>query len=229
MKKYFVTYTTPDYSKAAESSVRCAESNNFDYIFPKRPEDIAPFFYQEHKAILDLKQHAGCCLWKPYFILGTMFKMEEDDFLLYMDATDTFSPDMSSFALSHMNHKGMFFLETQYLNRSFTRRNCFKLMKCDSEKYWEGHQVEAGCIGLIKNGFTLKFVSQWLQWCTVPDIIVDMGRQDTGEQNFHGYSAHRCDQSVLSILIIKNNMTTTRIGESEGLINHNILHDDSYH
>jgi hypothetical protein len=208
---YFLNYATDKFFDAQNASVECARNDKFDCIFAKRFSDWPLWIYMSWQDILDEPRGAGCCLWKPYFILEIFNKMNYGDFILYMDSSDNFKSGLKDFILNHLNEQEQFFVENIWLNKVFTRRNCFKLMNCDEEKYWNHQQLEAGCIGLIKNNYNINFVNEWLTWNSKPDVAIDLGTKETDEDNFPEYKRHSCDQSILTNMIIRENLKTTPI------------------
>ena len=51
-------------------------------------------FYKENKDLLDQAKGAGWWLWKPYYILETLKSSETNDFIIYSDCGDMFSPGL---------------------------------------------------------------------------------------------------------------------------------------
>ena len=89
--------------------------------------------------------------------------------------------------------------------KMYTKRDCFILMKCDNEKYWESIQVEAGIIVVKKTEYSIKIVDEWLEWCKNENILTDIPNI-CGKDNFSCFIDHRHDQSVLSNLAKKYNI-----------------------
>jgi len=222
MNTFFLNYANSKFFEAQANSVHCAEIAGFENIFPKRFEDIPWTFYLHYKEILNQDRGAGCCLWKPFFILDIMrHQMRFGDFLLYMDSSDGFKPGLLPYILNNLNIHGQFFVQNIFKNSVYTRRNCFKMMECDSQKYWEADQIEAGCVGLVKTSVNLEFVERWLYWCYEPEIMIDKGMEETGEGNFKEYKRHSCDQSVLTNLIVQWGVKTTSIRDVLPFIEYN--------
>lgn len=202
MKTFQLSYATPSYYEAQANSAKCANKNNFNTIVIYRPEDVDKFFLAQHKEIMSQELGAGNCLWKPWIILDCMYQyMQDGDFLLYMDASDNFNETFKDTILGNLNYHGQFFIGTAHKNRIFTRRKCFQIMGLDTEKYWDSCQIEAGCVGLIKNDYNFALVSEWLTYCCIPDAMIRKNEKD--EETLPGFQRHNCDQSILSLLITK--------------------------
>ena len=80
----------------------------------------------------------------------------------------------------------------------------FVLMKCDSDKYIYGPHLNASYQIYQKNKKSLKFINEYFNFCKIENIITDTPNEHG--PNYPGYYDHRHDQSVLSLLAIKNNI-----------------------
>ena len=86
----------------------------------------------------------------------------------------------------------------------WTKRDCFILMDCDNENYWNSPMVQAG-INVWKNTNEVReFIEQWLEYCVDPRIISDQP-SECGEE-LPEFREHRHDQSVLSNLLLKKDI-----------------------
>jgi hypothetical protein len=92
-------------------------------------------------------------------------------------------------------------------NRIWTKRDCFILMDCDSEKYWNHPQISCRFSMWQATDDVIRFVEEWLDYCLDPRIFCD---QDNvmGKNNLPGFRQHRFEQSILTNLVIKNNIHT---------------------
>ncbi len=209
MKLNLLTYSDNLFAQQQHKLVEHAQSLHcFNTIYTKSREDlIQTEFYKTHKYILDKEKGGGMCLWKPYYIINTLARMEENDVLLYMDSADfiTNSDNIREEILTYMSDKDLCITAGAFPNKQYTKRDCFYYMGCDSPEYWNAIQVEAG-IMLIKNTeYTKKILLEWLSYCKNPAIITD-------DENICGLPNHlqfidiRYDQSVLSLVAQKNNI-----------------------
>jgi len=176
-------------------------------------------FYQDNKKILDLKPHAGYCLWKPFYIQKKLSEMNDGDMLFYMDVGDILqNGSFKNYLVDVLNkNKGFFLVKTTHTNITWTTKDCFFYMDCDNEKYWYTGQLEAGNIGLIKNTETVKFVNEWLFFCQDENILT----KNYINENYKEYCGdNRADQSVLTNLHIKYNIPTVPFPEIQKYIRH---------
>jgi hypothetical protein len=103
----------------------------------------------------------------------------------------------------------MLFRTHKHLNKTWTKRDCFVLMGCDSAEYWEAEQLMGGFSIFMKNEKNIKFLQEWLHYCCNKFIITDTPNT-CGLENLPEFVDHRHDQSVLSILGVKHNIEIYR-------------------
>ncbi len=175
-------------------------------------------FALQNVKVLSLKRGYGYWLWKPFIILDALQSIDAGDYVLYHDVgrpkrgdpTRGYTLDREIRPLIdwaeanggiypgvYMPHHGK--------QKHWTKRDCFVLMNCDEEKYWEATQIQA-TYNLWKNTPEVReFVSEWLEFCRDPAILTDQDNT-SGLSDFSGFHEHRHDQSVLTNLCIKRNI-----------------------
>jgi len=160
-------------------------------------------FYEDHKTILSASQGAGYCLWKPYYILETLNTIKNDEILFYLDSTDwIFYPkEFQTMVNEIMLNQDFLFFEGGFLQKEFTRYDCFYLMNCLDLEYTDKIQLEAGIVFFKNTEFNKLFVQEWLDYCKNPQIIMNIPNKHGS--NFFEYKDHRYDQSVLTNLVQK--------------------------
>jgi hypothetical protein len=205
MKVKLITYSDEKYYLAQQKLKLIAESNNIEFVGYKREDLILTDFYRENKDILDLKRGAGYWLWKPYFIYENLKNASTDEIILYMDCADIFMNGFLNFLRQKINLSEFFLIKGQFVNSSYTKRDCFILMDCDEEKYWNSIQLEAGICAFKKTEKSLNFVSEWLNYAKNRNILTD--DSNITKENLNGFIDHRHDQSIISLLSIKYGIT----------------------
>ena len=211
MKTYFITYSDNKFNKHRQNLNEQAKLT-FDNVFTyDRNWLITTDFYLENKEILDQNIGAGFCLWKPYIILESLKMLNDNDILFYLDSADIFTNDLCSFLKNYFNSDYEFILTYGGYNKqkTYTKRDCFILMGCDNEKYYEHIQLEAGMIGLKKTNHVIKILEEWLEFCKNKHILTNI--DNIYGDNIDGFIAHRYDQSVLTNLAIKYNLNINRL------------------
>ena len=165
-------------------------------------------FYQTNRKVLDHKCGAGYWLWKPYIILQELKRVNHGDYVVYSDCgrnKQLLSRSIETLLEWCSDNRGV--LPGVYIpqwgpNRKWTKRDCFVLMGCDKEEYWNHCQIQASFSVWQKNEFSLSFVEKWLYYCTDARILLDIPNTRV-LPNFADFIDHRHDQSVLTICAIK--------------------------
>ena len=164
-------------------------------------------FKEKNHRILNAggKRRKGCYLWKPYFIHRAISQIKFGDYLIYLDAA-------GNYYRSEVNQVVMFMEKHQieiigsrngrYLEREWTKRDVFLKLGCDTPQFAEQFQCYAGFVMLKKTERTVKFIEQWLEYCQDYNMITDCPNM-MGKDNYEGFNEHRFDQSILSILMKK--------------------------
>lgn len=179
-------------------------------------------YYERNKETIDKSTTGwGYCGWKGEIFLDAMSKVEDDDLIFYSDVSDEiYNPEFYQWMVNRTNQmNGKFFNLNYYINCNWTKRDCFIDMGCDEEKYWNHRQLEAGTIGLLKQPDNLEFLNLWSQWCQVAHII-DKTPSTKGEE-IAGFVDHRCDQSILTNLVIDKGWETEYMENIRGYIRYN--------
>ena len=183
------------------------QNMKFDSVFIHRSEDLKKTdFYNQYKSILDQPRGAGYCLWKPYIILEDLNKIQNGDVLVYLDAADDLSENSLSRIRNAMIERDYYISNWNGMRpkqKERTKRDCFVLMDCDNEFYYNFPQVEAGFVIFKKTNGNLNFIKQWLDYCKNENIITE--KPNEHGDNFPEFINHLYDQSVLTNLILKNN------------------------
>lgn len=200
---------------------------NIDEVIAWTREDILHTdFYKKNQEILDNPRGAGYWAWKPYIILETLKKSGKDDWVIYCDVGKPFrkGDDIRS---GNNNIGNTFFtpvdvlLEYAKQNKGFTpgvwiphyglahiwtKRDCFVGMDCDSSIYHNSPHVQAGYSAWSNSDASIAFLEEWLRWCQEPSIITD-NKNIHGKPNLEHFRDHRHDQSILTNLCVKHDIT----------------------
>lgn len=209
MKTHIVIFGTADYHNAIESLLTSARGY-FDHYHVFSQKDIDIDFYNKHIKILSASRGAGYWLWKPYFIKKILTEAGDGDIVFYVDAGNIFLRDPSflydyaSDIILFDNRDGMVD-GSPAQNFISCKKDAFVLMDCDNSDCVNATHLNASYQVYKRSEVSLNFVSQYLSYCTVDQIITDEPNQHGN--NYPGYYDHRHDQSVLSLLAYKNDIT----------------------
>jgi len=206
-KIYFATYATEEYKKFQKRLTHSADiTEQFDYIFTYNQDWLQRHdFYKENKKILTQKKGSGYWLWKPFIILETLKLMDEGDVLFYLDAGDVFKGDIRTFLLGIK--QDILLTYGAHKNKEWTKRDCFINMGCDSEVYWNAIQLEAGIFVCRKSEYVIGIIKEWLYRCRDEECLTDI--PSTHGRDLTGFKEHRHDQSILTNLKVKYNLSAS--------------------
>lgn len=202
MKTTLLTFTDPSYEPRRSTTLSFNEKM-VDKTWNANPSDFDDNFKKENEFILSQRRGYGYWLWKPYLILKYMENLcQEDEMLIYCDAGDWFSEKMLN--LAKLETKDCLFIRGPFLNHQYTKKDCFVLMGCDEEKYWNAGQTYAALCFFRKTKTTIDFLKEWVDYCKNPNILTD--EPNIHGENMPGFIDHRHDQSVLTNLTIMRDM-----------------------
>lgn len=187
-----------------------AVTGDFDTIESWSPDRLRETpFYREHREILDRSRGAGNWAWKPYIIAEALQNRRDGDFIVFSDTGmqavgDHPLPPVAPLLvwLAESDRRVAVSVLQGLPQRAWTKRDCFVLMDCDSERYWNADQFQASWVAFMVTPTTRKLVAEWLRYASDARIITDMPNQ-MGLPNFDDFIDHRFDQSILSNLIYK--------------------------
>ncbi|MHD0315080.1 hypothetical protein [Fusobacterium varium] len=201
--KIFITYGDENFKKQRENAIKLAKKNgNFDKTILYLPSDIDKEFYEKNKNILSQKRGGGYWLWKPYFIVKTLEKMKEGDYLFYSDAGAFFrkNVDLLINELKSVNQDIMGF-QLPLIELQWTKTELFKNMNCMDEFYKESNQMLASYILIKKTEFSLAFFEEFLEFACNEINITDKNEINIFQDE--NFIEHRHDQSIFSLLYKK--------------------------
>ena len=216
---HFIIYADGDDFIKKSERLFIQTENMFDKQTAYRRTDIGVDFFNENEKILNEKRGGGYWLWKPYFILKTLNMVNEGDIVFYSDAGDYIHKDISNFLIRKIEENNGFLLtRSNHRHVIWTKRDCFKLMDCDTNEFHRLNQLEAGCCAFRKEKKTIEFVELWLKWAKRYDVITDVNESE----NYPGFMDHRHDQSILTNIAQINKIPTVNVGEILKYIKFNI-------
>lgn len=206
MANTFVTLCDGPYEENRQILNSIALNYNFK-ISSLKLSDLEQNFLNEIKNILQIKRGLGLCVWKPHIILECFKEMEFNEYVIYMDSADMIHPEIFNYISNSIQTQDIILVPSPLYNiqSKMTKRDCFVLMGCDSEEYWNATQIEAGLIVAKKTQQTIKILNEWQEYCKNENILTDIPNI-CGLDNFSNFLAHRHDQSILSNLAVKYNI-----------------------
>lgn len=199
---YAINYANEMFRKAQKLNSKTAVMQGADKVIEYSPEDIDSTFYNTNREIFACTRGNGYWLWKPYFIKKTLERITDKDYLIYADAGAYYINDIG-LLVSCMEKENMdimlFSLGINNIERRWSKRDAFIIMKCDYAQYADTPQCLAGFILMKKSTFTYNFVNEWLSYAQDIRIISDQPNQK-GKENYSDFKENRHDQTILSLL-----------------------------
>jgi hypothetical protein len=209
MKKILINYADKLYYESQKDNSKTGLSiGGFTDIINYSFKDIDNLFYAKNRHILEQSRGAGYWLWKPYIILKTLEKINDEDILFYCDSGCSFigSFDDYLFDLCLKDEKGIVLFNGGHKNKKYTKRDCFYYMNSDYEKYLEMSQLTASFQLCRKTDFSINFYKEHIRFAEDFRILTDSPNQ-CGLSDYDDFISHRHDQSILSVLQKKYNVT----------------------
>jgi len=164
-------------------------------------------FYKDNKQLLDIERGYGYWSWKPYIILEQLEKINEDDILIYMDAsryeTDGFKNSCKN-VVQFMHNNSVDLLvgfRTNNKNWEMIKDKClinFDLI--DNEQFKKLDNVFTSPMFLRKTEKNIEFIKEWLEGCLNIDNV---SHEDL---SYKGGKIHIYDQAVLNCLLYKHSI-----------------------
>lgn len=177
-----------------------------DKVIEYSSKDIPQSYKDAHKEIFSYKRGAGLWLWKPYIINDALAKINNGDWLFYIDSGATVIRDLHHIIdNAEFNGQEIFLMEQPLLSRQFTKRECY--IKMGIEEHGE-NQVLAQ-VFIKKSAFSILFIKEWLKLCEDEELLSPKVFHPEVEE-FPDFYAHREDQALLNLLRIKYSIPINR-------------------
>jgi hypothetical protein len=210
MKVLFTTLSNQLYVASRLRLTESAKRFGADEIYSYDLKDIEKTsFYLQNKAILDQPRGIGYWLWKPYIISETLKKADAGDIVMYIDAGIEIISSLKPLYEICEQQSILLFANGNLKNFGWTKRDCFVLMNCDNKIFWNSLQCDASACLFRKSDISTRFVEEWLSYCTDERVMTDIPNT-CGKKNLFGFIQHRYDQSILSLLACRYNITLFR-------------------
>lgn len=223
MKLHFLTFASTNMSnKRITKEVK--SSKVFDSVTSLTEKDLPKEYQKELKNRIAKYGMRGYAYWswKPYIIKSTLSKIDDDDFLLYMDAGSTFNANKKSLDVFYSCIENMKTLplqitglKTSSTDINYTTKEIIDFMSnyynysYTADELGE-RQICAGTILLIKNEDSVKAVDEFNDVCNNHfELITDVFNKKQKEPTFID---NRHDQSVWSLITKYYKIVPSNIG-----------------
>ena len=155
---------------------------------------------------MECSRGGGYWLWKPYIISETLCKIDDGDYLFYLDSKYFFLENFEELYKEKILEDHIILWKNKpNENTNLMKKYC----KIDVIHKYNIHDLVfnknavecwAGAIFLKKTGFVEKIIKEWLSMCMIYEDISD---SPSLLQRHAEFSDHRHDQSLLSIIAYK--------------------------
>lgn len=227
LEKVLFSFGTREYYASLNAlSLSAKNIGKVDKVLLFRERDIPKTFYEEQALHFQHKRGFGYWVWKPYFITKLLGESDKDAIFIYSDAGNEVISDLSElYKICQGDKKGVVLFDNRdtlsgdyvWKNYKWTKSDCFNLMGLTEDKYINGNQVNAAYILFRKTEFSTEFFNEYLEYAKNFNIISDANNITPDFNN--RFFEHRHDQSILSLLSIKHNITIlkdpSQTGESQ--------------
>jgi hypothetical protein len=211
MNKVAISYSNEKYRGSQKAFHRTAEKHGSDMVISFGPEHIDKDFYKKNVHILCQWRGNGYWLWKPYFIIETLKRLNDGDIVLYSDAAVMVQKDLTTlYDIAY--DKGIVLFEQankEHTNRVWTKRDTFEIMGLDEPIYHNGVQLTATFSLWKKEERSFDLLYEWLKYMEDYRVSTDSPNYSMAG-NLSDFKDHRHDQSVISLLSQKYNMERFR-------------------
>lgn len=245
MKRTVCTFANYPISKGFERYRNEAESLHlFDEILTYSEKQLDKAFVKKWgKYMHPYARGYGYWVWKPYFILDALNRLEDGDVLLYTDLGCFFNPEgrkrlLEYYDIIDKSESGMLGVRSQEnsyngmpevlrFENEWTKGDIFDYFGVRNDRsYTHTTQFESTVIFFKKSPKAMQFVRDWYQaYVDNYDLATD---EPSKSPNFPEFTENRHDQSIYSILAKKYHIaeiSTNEICPASGKFDNEELKD----
>ena len=200
---HVLNFASNGYENARKWNTNSAYKCGADIVYEYTLQDVDGMFWDKNVSILEKERGCGYWLWKPYFIVNTLEKVQENDWIIYSDSGMYFRQSIKKY-IKQLESDNITFISrtTKFKEKQFTKRDVFVEMNCDISEYTDSLQRAASVI-LVKNTERNRaIVREWLEIAQNYHWITDEPNRN-GLANYGEFIDHRHDQSLFSLLCKK--------------------------
>lgn len=197
-----VCYADDVYAHAQKWNIKFAKwFGGCDEVYAYNRDMLPEEFKKQHERILSFKRGGGYWIWKSYIVEESLKKLAYGDFLFYSDSGVLLIKNLKKL-IKVMEADGqdvMTFEVCGHTDATWTKRDVFVAMDCDSEEYYSTTQRMSTCVLIKKTKETEQFCAEWVKYSQTGSIITDEPNT-CGLPNYESFRENRHDQSILSLL-----------------------------
>jgi len=186
------TFYTPEFSISAKKCIESMKKNGCDIAIPYKSSSLN----EKDIEIFSSQRGFGFWAWKPFIIdLLLSNHTNENETLVYADAGVEVIDNLNYIA-DRMN-QDIFLFGNMWTASHWTKGDIYKVIGVEPD---DSKQVQASVIFVRNTEFSRKFISEWLAYCQIPQLIND---EPSKEPNHPEFRENRHDQAILHVLSMK--------------------------
>lgn len=196
--KYFINYASNGFFNSQSIGLDSANRFGFKSVGYTN-SNLDKDFTSKNDKILSSPRGGGYWIWKPYIILDMLNKINDGDYLIYMDSGACLTGDPTNY-LEMIDDRGILSFSMIQKTSKWTKGDCFfEINKDNKSDFINSNQVQGTYIFFRKCEYSLSFVKKWLSLCEKENLITD--QPNINMNNFDDFIDHRHDQAIFSLLI----------------------------
>jgi len=204
-KIHFITYANAAFENQMNRLITEAHNTGwFTTSTPYRPHDLSEEFRNKYNDILVRPRGAGYWIWKIDIIKQQLDKMDNDDFLIYMDAGCSINPSGKKrfdeyIEMLNNSNEGIISFQMTLQEKTWTTKQIFQHFNLDlNSDYGTSGQIVGGILIMKKNEKLLKIIDECFKVLTTNKLLFTDDYNHQNQESF--FKDNRHDQSVLSIV-----------------------------
>lgn len=207
---HFISYADKVFDmQLSRICTQAKESNFFNSVTALKPSFLGASFFDRFEDILTQERGAGYWIWKPYLIKKALRVINDNDFLVYLDAGCTINADaekrfieyIDMLASSEFSAISFKFLDSWRPERNWTFAETFNYFNLDlSSSAANTGQIVATAIVLQKTEHSVFLIDQWMKVLHENKFLFTDEYQSSPANIAQSLIENRHDQSIFSII-----------------------------
>jgi len=204
---HLITYGDNKYKKAKQRILNQAEDFGvFKTIKAFGPDDLTNEFKEKYKEILNMPRGGGYWIWKLDIIKQTMNNINENDYIVYLDAGCTinklgmnrFNEYINMFNNSESEY-GVLSFQMPHLEKLWTTSQIFKYFNIENgDDVSETGQYMSTIIMMRKNNHLRKYIEEFEKCIETDKYLITDNYNEINQLSC--FRDNRHDQSISSII-----------------------------
>ena len=208
-KKYFLSFGNKNFKNSIERIKNEAiHFGEFDEVICYDDQSLKLFhdFWNKHKEWIEKNQRGyGYWIWKPFLIYEELKKMEDNDYLVWVDAGCTLNVqakkrffDYIDMADKNTGNICCFNLHV-HRERLWTKNDIFEHFNIKDYEFKNTMQIISGIIIIKKTKISEEIIKLWRDTMDSNYHLIDDSTSNT--KNDLEFIENRHDQSILSVIL----------------------------